>query len=67
MFRALPLPPPGFDDLSADEQIEYVQALWDTNCHLEIARERLARYRAHPEEALPWEEVRGELLRTLRG
>jgi len=34
--------------------------------HLEIVRERLARHRAHPEEALPWEEVRDELLRSLR-
>ena len=77
MARALPLPPPGFDELSADEQIEYVQALWDRieappeeepipDRHLDIARERLARYRAHPEEALPWEEVRDELLRSLR-
>jgi len=23
------LPPPGFDDLSPDEKIEYIQALWD--------------------------------------
>jgi len=25
----LSLPPPGFDDLSSEEQIAYVQSLWD--------------------------------------
>lgn len=29
MSQALPLPPPGFDALSPDEQIDYVQSLWD--------------------------------------
>lgn len=77
MARSLPIPPPGFNDLSADEKIEYVQALWDSiegpsesepvpDWHLEVVRERVARHRAHPEEALPWEEVRDELIRTLR-
>jgi hypothetical protein len=23
------IPPPGFDELSAEEKLEYVQALWD--------------------------------------
>ena len=29
MTNPVPLPPPGFDDLSVDEQIEYVQSLWN--------------------------------------
>ena len=29
MPRALPLPPPGFDDLSVEEKLGYVQSLWD--------------------------------------
>lgn len=29
MSQTLPLPPPGFDTLSAEEQIDYVQSLWD--------------------------------------
>lgn len=29
MTNPVPLPPPGFDALSVDEQIEYVQSLWD--------------------------------------
>jgi putative addiction module component (TIGR02574 family) len=77
MARTLPLPPPGFDDLSEDEKLVYVQALWNRieasredepipDWHLEIVRERLAEHRAHPEAVLPWEEVRDELLRELR-
>lgn len=60
MARPLPLPPPGFDELSADEKIVYVQALWDRieaprkdepipDWHLEIVRERLAEYEADPD------------------
>jgi hypothetical protein len=29
MANALPLPPPGFDDLDGDEQVACVRALWD--------------------------------------
>jgi len=27
--KLVPLPPPGFDDLSIDEKIDYLQSLWD--------------------------------------
>jgi hypothetical protein len=29
MAKPVPLPPPGFDDLSVDEKIDYLQSLWD--------------------------------------
>jgi hypothetical protein len=29
MAQAVPIPPPGFDNLSVDEQVEYVQSLWE--------------------------------------
>ena len=29
MPKPVPLPPPGFDDLSVEEKIDYVQSLWD--------------------------------------
>ena len=29
MLKPVPLPPPGFDDLSVDEKIDYLQSLWD--------------------------------------
>ena len=28
MPKPLPLPPPGFDELSVDEKIDYLQSLW---------------------------------------
>ena len=73
--NALPLPPPGFDDLKIDEQIEYVQALWDRiaakedlvpvpNWHREILDERLADLQANPDAARSWEEVKADLLKN---
>ena len=34
MSTPIPFPPPGFDDLSTDEKIDYVALLWDriTTC-----------------------------------
>ena len=74
MGNAFPLPPPGFDELNIDEQIEYVQALWDRiaakedrvpvpGWHREILDERLADLQANPNASRPWEEVRAELLK----
>lgn len=55
MSQTLPLPPPGFDALSVEEQIDYVQSLWDHiaarpeaipvyDWQREIVAERLAAY-----------------------
>lgn len=77
MARNLPVPPPGFDELSADEKLDYVQSLWDhisanpgevpvPAWHRSILEERLAAYRANPGEGTPWEEARGEILAKLR-
>jgi len=74
MGNALPLPPPGFDELNINEQIEYVQALWDRiaakedrvpvpDWHREILHERLADLQANPNAGRPWEEVRAELVK----
>lgn len=52
--------PPGFADLTIEEQIEYVMDLWDRiiadpdrlpvrQSHLDLAAERLADHRANPE------------------
>ena len=78
MARPLPFPPPGFDDLSADEKIEYVQDLWDRiaaepddvpapDWHMQLVEERLAAHRAHPEQVVNWEEAEAEILSKLRG
>jgi putative addiction module component (TIGR02574 family) len=60
MSKPVPLPPPGFDDLSVDDQIAYVQSLWDRiaatpdqvpvpEWHRDVLDERLKDYKADPE------------------
>jgi len=52
MPKPVVIPPPGFDELSVDEQIDYVQSLWDRlaatpeqvpvpDSHREMLHERL--------------------------
>ena len=80
MARTLPMPPPGFEDLTTEEKIDYVSSLWDSiaanpddvpvpEWHLRILEERIARHEAHPEEAISWEEFERKLLdrRSRRG
>lgn len=72
MSQTLPVPPPGFDTLSLEEQIDYVQSLWDhiaarpdkvpvPDWHRQILAERLANYDASPAEGKTWEQVEEEL------
>jgi len=60
--------PSGFDRLSKTEQVRYLQALWDQiseqpgeipvpESHLQLADERLRRYRENPSAARPAFEV----------
>jgi putative addiction module component (TIGR02574 family) len=76
MSQALPIPPPGFDTLSIDDKINYVESLWDRiaarpedvpipDWHREIIRERLAAYRANPDQSKEWEEVEREIASEL--
>jgi putative addiction module component (TIGR02574 family) len=71
------IPPPGFDELSPDEKLEYIQALWDhfaerpedvpvPDWHREVIAQRLAAYRRGELTARPWSEIREELLTRLR-
>lgn len=74
-------PPPGFEDLAVEEQIAYVQALWDLiivrpadvpvpEWHRAVIAERLAEARSIDAPARPWSEVRADLharLRAARG
>jgi putative addiction module component (TIGR02574 family) len=57
MSQALPIPPAGFDALSVEDKIDYVQSLWDRiaarpedvpvpEWHRQIITERLAARRA---------------------
>jgi putative addiction module component (TIGR02574 family) len=76
MASKSPLPPPGFDDLSADEQADYASQLWDRvtereheisvpDWHMEIVRERMARYERDGMQGISWEELEKELLEQL--
>jgi putative addiction module component (TIGR02574 family) len=76
MGDALPLPPPGFDGLSTEEKIEYVQALWDhissdaekvplSEWQKQLLDERLADFEKNPDLGVPWSQVRANALRKL--
>ena len=77
MSKMVPIPPPGFDDLPVDEQIDFVQSLWDRiaataeqvpvpEWHRQIIRERLASYNADPGAGRLWTDVRTDIERKLR-
>jgi putative addiction module component (TIGR02574 family) len=71
------IPPPGFDELSPDEKLEYVQALWDRvsehpddvpmpDWHREVVAQRLETHRRGDMTSRPWSDVREDLLTRLR-
>lgn len=77
MSKPIPSPPPGFDELSVDERIDFVQSLWDRiaatpeqvpvpDWHRRIIRERLASYRTNPDAGRSWANVRNEIADKLR-
>ena len=66
--------PPGFNELPKAEQVRYLQALWDQisehpeeipvpESHLELAEERLHRFRDNPSTAQPAFDVIDRLAR----
>ena len=76
MTKSIPIPPPGFDDLSVDQKIDYVQSLWERiaadpskvpvpDWHREVVAERLEAYRELPEEGSSWDQVRENIERKL--
>jgi len=77
MSKPVPSPPPGFDELSVDERIDFVQSLWDRiaatpeqvpvpDWHRRIIQERLEAYRTSPTDGRPWADVRTEIEAKLR-
>jgi putative addiction module component (TIGR02574 family) len=77
MPRSISTPPPGFDRLSVEKKIEYVQSLWDRIVahpeeipvpvwHQQVIEERLAAHRADPDAARTWEEVGVEIAGELK-
>ena len=68
---------PGFSNLSKVEQVRYRQARWDRiaenpsevpvpETHLEVAEQRLAKYRRNPDQARPAYDVLDRLGKKTR-
>lgn len=64
MPKRVTIPPPGFDGLSVEEQIDYVQDLWDwiaarpedipvSDWQKELIEDRLRDLEANPEDTAP--------------
>jgi putative addiction module component (TIGR02574 family) len=74
MPSALPLPPPGFAQLSVSEKVEYIQALWDSLSEAEVTvpesqrdvvRARLEEHQRSPEAGRPWGEEQRDIERAM--
>ncbi len=74
MAKPIPLPRAGFDDLSVDEKIDYLQSLWDRiaatpetvpvpEWHHEVLAERLKDVEANPSSGESWDVVQERLRR----
>ncbi len=73
MAQPVPNPPPGFEALSIDEKLDYVESLWEQivaksdipipEWQRELLQERLEGYRTDPTAGRPWSEIRAELQR----
>jgi putative addiction module component (TIGR02574 family) len=72
MTKPVPPPPPGFDELSVDEKIDYLQSLWDRiaatpetvpvpDWHREIIDERLKDLATDPNAGDSWDTVQERL------
>ncbi len=72
MTNAILPDPPGFDSISKEEQIEYLQDLWDSisknpddipvpDSHIELVKRRMAAYRKNPNSAGPAFDVINKL------
>jgi putative addiction module component (TIGR02574 family) len=72
MIQAVPNPPPGFDDLTLNEKLDYIQSLWNRvaanprdvsvpDWHLALIEERLCASPEQSSSGRPWNEVRDDL------
>ena len=77
MSKSVQVPPPGFDALTVDEQIDYVQELWDRiaarpedvpvpDWHKKLIDERLREHWDDPSDVRSWSEVRERIEKKLR-
>ena len=77
MSKPVAIPPPGFDQLTVEEQIEYVHLLWERiavtptqvpvpDWHREALDKRLKDFEANPDAGESWDIVRDRLRDSLR-
>ncbi len=77
MADKIPNPPPGFDELTVEERLDYAQSLWDRiaakpeavpvpDWHLQVIEERLNANQANSRAGRSWDEFREELRAMLR-
>lgn len=76
MAKPLEIPPPGFNELSIEEKIDYVQSLWDhiaadaetvplMDWQEKVLDRRLVAFEKDPDAGVPWAELRDRLRSTL--
>ena len=76
MPPSIPFPPPGFDDLSTDEKIDYLTSLWDRittrpetidmpGWHREVISERLRDLDSDPNSGDSWDVVQTRVRQRL--
>ena len=76
MAGPMPLPPHGFDELSAEQRVNYVQSLRDhiaadedgipvADWHTAVLRQRLRDQETQPDDTLDWDGLRDKLERLL--
>ncbi len=75
MSHALPAKPTAFEELSEEEQIQYIETHLDElvaelranksipRWHAEILADSLARHRSESERGIPWEEFEKEFMK----
>lgn len=78
MPKPVLVPPPGFDELSVDQKIDYLQSRWDriaaapdaipaADWHREILDARMRDLEANPEAGDSWDVVQERLRAKLDG
>ena len=77
MARPVPTPPRGFNELSVEEKIDYLGALWDLiasdpgevpvpSWHREILEQRVQAEAENPSDVEPWDSVRERIQTRLQ-
>jgi putative addiction module component (TIGR02574 family) len=77
MLNKVSNPPAGFDELTVDEKLDYVESLWDRiaaqpetvavpDWHLEVIEQRTLEGQAGSHNGRSWDDFREELRTKLR-